>query len=294
MAKCEVMDTFPSFLTFWMEVRDEPVDVQVEGWVSRYMTEWPELLDKQLRACWACGLEWQSVARERIFVPLPDMLLPMQIAHSNLLELCEPIYATAQGVLGFEMDAIFILYVGVSGRAGWPTNFNGKPAVLFGLETIAEYGWHFLSPISEVIAHEIGHLVHIHWRKQAQRRMGSGPWWQLYSEGFAQWCEAVILGREIWTGSLDSAGDKGWLEWCKDHKVWLANEFIRRVDAGEGTEPFFDFFSVVEGRRLCGHFLGYELMRELVPDAGLRSVALMENVDSKIRDIMERIASGED
>ena len=42
-----VIGTVPEFLTFWQEVKNKPVDDQIEAWVTQYMSRWPELLAMQ-------------------------------------------------------------------------------------------------------------------------------------------------------------------------------------------------------------------------------------------------------
>jgi hypothetical protein len=96
----------------------------------------------------------------------------------------------------------FVIYVGIGCGAGWATTFGDSPAVLFGLENIAERGWEDPGTILGLVAHELGHLVHFAWRLRGGKSAGSGPWWQLYEEGFAQECESRILD----TGAVHQAG----------------------------------------------------------------------------------------
>ena len=66
MPTCEILDTFPSFLTVWHEIQDSPVNVQIDAWLDRYMSQWPELLQKQLDDYASLNEDWKMTASERI------------------------------------------------------------------------------------------------------------------------------------------------------------------------------------------------------------------------------------
>jgi hypothetical protein len=240
------------------------------------MAQWPELLEKQLESYASEGVDWRRIARERVFPFLKDRLPAMKTAHENLLGACEGIYSTAQERLGFRFDVVFVIYVGIGCGAGWGTQFEGSPAVLFGLENIAECGWSELPSIKGLAAHEIGHLVHDQWRRRNGRAARSGPWWQLYREGFAQRCEHVILGKPSWHVKSGICSED-WLSWCQKHESWLAAEYLRRVDQGESVRAFFGSWFELQGRKQCGYFLGHELIKRLGASMSLKELALLDD-----------------
>jgi hypothetical protein len=282
----KVIDTFPAFLAYWDAFRSEPVDVQVEAWATDYMARWPELLEKQVANYASEDADWRQVARERVFPFLNERLPAMRMAHENLLGGCGNVFAEAQRALGFELDVVFVIYVGVGCGAGWGTRFQDSPAVLFGLENIAECGWSRPPSITGLVAHEIGHLVHYDWRARHDLAIESGPWWQLYEEGFAQRCEHVFLGQDSWHMVSDVYG-QDWLAWCQEQKEWLAAEFLRRVAQGESVRPFFGSWYDIRGRKQCGYFLGHELIRRLECSMSLEEIALLENVGDWVRRELE-------
>jgi len=289
MTKCEIIDTFPAFLAYWTKAQNKPLDAQVETWAADYMSQWPELLEKQLDDYASQDEDWRQIARERVFPFLNDRLPAMKAAHENLLQVCAPIYSAAQEALGFESDVVFVIYIGIGCGAGWVTRFHDSPAVLFGLENVAECGWSQPPAITGLVAHEIGHLVHEHWRAQHGQAEGSGPWWQLYCEGFAQRCEHVILGRDTWHMRGGNYGDD-WLDWCQEQKSWLAAEFLRLVDERQSIRPFFGSWFEIRGRRQCGYFLGHELVRQLETSMSLKEIALLDDKDARLRRELERLA----
>ncbi len=289
MCRCDILDTFPAFLTFWAQSRLKPIDAQIEGWASEYMSQWPELLHKQVQDYASQGVDWREIARERVFPFLNDRLPAMHVAHRNLLESCPSIYSTAQKVLGFESTATFVLYVGIGCGAGWVTTLDESPAILFGLENIAECGWSGPLALTGLVAHEIGHLAHHRWRAEHGLGIGSGPWWQLYEEGFAQRCEHVILGQNTWH-QASGINEDDWLDWCQNHKGWLAVEFLRRGDAGESVRPFFGSWFDISGRKQCGYFLGHELVKELEASATLKEISLLDDTEARCRPILQQFA----
>ncbi|MCX8066522.1 MAG: hypothetical protein N3B68_01630 [Anaerolineae bacterium] len=284
MSQVAVIDTFPDFLEWWERAHGRSLEEQVEGWAAEYMAWWPELLTKQQEDYASQGLDWRQIARERVFPFLAERLPAMREAHQNMLEACELVYCRAREVLKFDGAVTFVIYVGIGCGAGWVTSLGGEPAILFGLENIAECVWGGREAVRGLVAHEMGHLVHRSWRAHNGKLTGSGSWWQLYEEGFAQYCETLLLGSENWHQAI---GCPGWLEWCWARKEWLAAKFLRTVDAGHPVNVFFGSWFEIEGMRETGYFLGYEVIRELVKDRDLRTIALLENIEGQLRPILE-------
>lgn len=288
MTPYKVVDTFPAFLAFWQKAQHQPIETQIEGWAEDYMAQWPELLAKQQEDYAGQDEDWQQIARERVFPFLERRLPAMQAAHKLLPDICADVYIRAQEVLGFDGDVVFVIYVGIGCGAGWVTTYQNSPAVLFGLENIAEEGWVQPAVLAGLVAHEMGHVVHFYWRAEEGLSEGSGPWWQLYTEGFAQRCEHVILGEDTWHMALGAKDD--WLDWCQAHKGWLAAEFLRVVDEGEPVRPFFGSWFEVRGRKQCGYFLGHEAIKRLEESAGLSEIALLSDIEASLRPELERLA----
>ena len=217
MPTCEIIDTFPVFFTFWRDVQQRPIETQIDAWLDSYMSHWPELLKKQMDDYASLKEDWRVTAVERIFPAIPERLLLIQTARDNLLEICDDVYSRCRQITGFDSDLVCIIYVGLGCGAGWATDYAGRPAILFGLENIAEEGWQERERLEGLVAHETGHLVHFEWRKKAGLANQEGAWWQLYTEGFAQRCEDLILGRPSWH-MQQSAPEKGWLKWCHGNR----------------------------------------------------------------------------
>jgi hypothetical protein len=63
---------------------------------------------------------------------------------------------------------------------------------------------------------------------------GSGPWWDLYEEGFAQRCEELISDTVVFHQATGIKGSD-WLNWCQSHKGLLAAEFLKTVAEGKSV-----------------------------------------------------------
>ncbi|MHB8105752.1 MAG: hypothetical protein ACYDG5_09510, partial [Dehalococcoidales bacterium] len=171
---------------------------------------------------------------------------------------------------------------------GWLTPYQNTPAILFGLENIAECGWSKPAGIKGLFAHEVGHLVHQQWRAHNDKTPGSGPWWQFYEEGFAQRCESLIFDTESFhqTSGI-MAGD--WFGWCRSHKSWLAAEFLKTVAAGKSVVPFFGSWFDIQGKIETGYFLGHEGIRALEKNYSIKEIALLDDPERYLRPVLERM-----
>lgn len=289
MGEFELVDTFPEFQRFWKKWRTSSTEEQIEAWAGEYMAHWPELLEKQVVCYSEEGENWRIIATEHVFPFLDGRLSDMELAHKNLLECGSTVYDEARKRLGFDFDIVQVIYSGIGCGAGWATSYQRRPAVLLGLENIAECGWIQLGTLRGLIAHEIGHLAHYQMREKAGMEIGSGPWWQLYEEGYAQRCEALVQGDQRWHMVGEPYGEN-WLQWCQQNRTGLALEFLRRVDQAESIRPFFGSWYEVMGHKQCGYFLGHEAITTLEKKLPMEEIALLERPEERLRPIVEAMA----
>ncbi len=276
MSQLQIIDIFPAFLEFWPTVRHKPLANQLDDWANIYMARWPELLKKQLDDYTALGEDWRYYAAEHIFPYLDQRLPDMITSHRQLPAICRELYPQAQEKLDLDDDLIALYYVGIGCGAGWVTTYAGKQAILFGLENVAEEGWTKNSTLRGFVAHELGHVAHFQRREQAQLATGDGPWWQLYTEGFAQWCEHLLMDELTWHMHDHQAAN--WLVWCQENRGWLASEFLRYVEEGESTRPFFGSWYNIQGYKQTGYFLGHEIVKKLAREMTLHEIALIDDM----------------
>jgi len=270
----KIIDTYDDFLTYWSFANSLDLAQQIGLWQTSYMAKYPELLEKISHSYEEEDLDWKEVAKEKVFPKLRDNLQLMHEARENALVIYGPICTKAHAVLRLDFPMTLVIYVGIGCGAGWATRYEGRPAILLGLENVAESRWHTEDGLQGLVSHEIGHLAHMAWRNEWDRFEGAeqNPSFQLYSEGFAQRCEHLILGRGAW----HQAQDDGWINWCEAHRGWLAQEFLKRM---KGLSPVRDFFGSwfdIRGRKETGYFLGHEFIRNLEKSYTVREIALLD------------------
>jgi hypothetical protein len=267
-----IIDTYEDFVTYWSSVRSAPLDRQIELWQTSYMAKYSELLEKQIRSYEDEGLDWKEVAK-RVFPRLAEHLQLMQEARENILAVYKLVCMKAYQKLKLNFDMVLVLYVGIGCGAGWATRYEGQPAILFGLENIAECEWHTKGKLRGLMAHEIGHLAHMVWRGEWElfEEMEQDPLFQLYSEGFAQRCEHEVLGKETW----HEAPNDSWVSWCEQHEGWLAKEFLKRVESHMSVRVFFGSWFDIQGRKQTGYFLGHAFIRNLEKVYTMKEIALL-------------------
>ncbi|MGD8902286.1 MAG: hypothetical protein PVI67_01845 [Anaerolineae bacterium] len=290
MPACHVIDAYPAFQELWSSIRHKTTDEQIAAWEAVTRERWPELLAMQIACYEEDGEDWRQIAREMVFPRLGGRVPGMEEAHRHLLRLCQPAYVRFRQRFGLDTDLIFVIHVGIGCGAGWTTTYQGAPAVLFDLENAAEEGWAGPEVLTGLIAHELGHVAHHHWRRQQSLPIGSGPWWQLYAEGFAQRCEHVVAGEGSWHMARTV---KGWLSWCQANEPWLAAEFLRTVEHGESVRPFFGSWFELRGWKQTGYYLGHAVIRRMETGMGLHEIALLDDIESRMRSALEAIAAAD-
>ena len=286
----EILDSFPKFLQFWEHTSGLELSAQIEAWATEYLAEYPELLEMQVADYQEQSLSWREIAAQRIFPYLPEHLPAMAEARGKLLKLLPDICQLTSERLGFNFPVTFLIYVGIGCGAGWAASYSGSPAVLFGLENIAELGWTTQEALSGLTVHELSHLAHHRWRREAGLELGEGPWWQLYEEGFAQACEVLITGT--WHETKGNVS-QDWLKACRENKSILAEEFLSRVNQGQEFRDFFGSWYDVAGIPQAGYFLGSQIMRPLIEQEGAEQTALLVDLEAALRPALEVMASSD-
>jgi hypothetical protein len=208
----------------------------------------------------------------------------MRKARRNLLKLCPEVCSKAEQSLGLDTNAYLVIYVGIGCGAGWVTTFRDRYSILFGLENIAECGWSDPEALTGLISHELGHVLHYNLRLQNGKKLGSDAWWQLYTEGFAQECEARLTAS-----AHQETEDSDWLEWCRQNKRWLAVEFIKAVNKGVPVNAFFGSWFEIDGHSETGYFLGHEVIKALAETMSFREIALLDDFERYAGEILENL-----
>jgi hypothetical protein len=267
---CRLVDTWGDFLDFWVEARLKDADAQIGLWQTRYMDKYPELLTKQVKSYEEANVKWQTIAK-RVFSRMPSRIRLMRKARDNVREVYMQVFAKASESLMLDFSVVFVIYVGIGCGAGWATTYQAQPAVLVGLENVADEKWHRKSTLEGMISHELGHLAHMAWRKEwaSFEKAEQDPLFQLYSEGFAQKCEHLILGKDSW----HMTQEKDWLYWCERNRSWLAKEFLRRLEKHLPVNDFFGSWFNIKEKKQTGYYLGLTFIRMLETTCSLKEIA---------------------
>lgn len=290
-SRLEIVDTYPDFLSCWNAAGAISVDEKLQKWRLEYMKKYPGLLQKQLEDYESHGFNWKEEARENVFPYLEERLPEMEEARKHLLDVLPAVYNRACGFFKLNPKIIAYIYVGIGCGAGWSTSLDDKPALLFGLENIAECRWNDKRSIEGLVAHESGHLFHEIIRKNTDLPLKNGPFWRLYKEGVAKWSESKLLNRESWY-EAEGLNDPEWLSWCRENLDWLAEEFLRRVEQEEPVKQFFGSWYDLKSWKQTGYFLGYRAVLQLQRGGALsnRNVLKLSNPADKLKQILKNLA----
>ena len=288
--RLEINDTYSDFLSYWREARELPIERKLEKWRSKYMADYPTLLNKQIEDYENKGFDWQQNAKNKVFPYLEERLPEMTRARGNLRKIIPVIYKRACDFFELRPSITAVIYVGTGCGAGWSTTLEGKPALLFGLENIAESGWSDSRSLEGLVTHELGHLFHERIRQNSKLSIKDGPFWRLYKEGVAKWSEFGILDRESWY-EAKGLNDPGWLDWCRENKSWLAEEFLLRVEKEKSVDQFFGSWYDLWGWKQTGYFLGYEAITNLTSSHNLTKLDIFKiaNPSEQMKQALENL-----
>ncbi len=274
---CEIVDTFPDFQIFWDEFQRSDIDELLEGYEEAYLKRWPELFKLQREGYEEYSLNWKEVAEERVLPYLKERYPLMVMARKNLLRYIPTVYERSIEKLDIDFPISFVLHVGI-GSAGWAHFYEGKRAVIHGLEMIAEEDWIDERSIKGLVAHEIGHHYHLDLREKNDVKVGDDPFWNLYEEGIAQRCEHIILEEDNW--HMKKIAD-GWQEYCEANLGDLAGKYLEWIEEGKNTNKFFGNWYDIDGYSMVGYFLGHEVIKQIQKRYELKKISSLSLADMR-------------
>ncbi len=275
-----IIDTFKDYEICFREKLDSPVEDKIDLWERCYISKYPELEKKCKDGYESKNYSWRRIAQEKVFNRTEKDFNKMTCAHRNILEAMKNINTRAEEVFNLDLDINLVLYCGLCNSAGWVDTYNGKRAVLYGIDKIAELNWHTIQKIESLISHELCHVVHFQIRGEdnlpgnVELNNYNKGIWSLYEEGFAQFFQYKLLGKEA-----DSRG-RAWIEECRINERQLKKLYLEALhDEGKGTRDFFgDWFKVLEISDV-GYFLGAELVRKLYIQYNIAYIAQLPFIE---------------
>lgn len=288
-----IWDRYSIFPSFWESIKHLPIPNQIEKWDNFYMGKWPRLRNFLKKKYKEEGQDWFTIAQEFVFPKFNENVDEFQKIGDILQDHIPNILKELKKQFKVDFEILFIIYVGIGLGAGWATEFDGKPAILFGIENAAECGWNRRKILEPLIAHELGHILHHFWRKQNNLPIFSqSPLWTLYEEGFAMRIEHRIMGYESWHEQQE---DKGWLLWCQMNQAWLSEEFLKKMmeNSQESLRPFFGSWYDIKGMKQTGYYLGHEIIKHLEKQNTLQEIAnfSLSKIERSISETLEVFAN---
>jgi len=251
-----ILDTFHAAESFLLQCCDETATNALAAW-ERYAAHYPEL---QRKCCENQGEQWREIFVAYVLPRLCEDRDKMRQAHENLLDILPPLMERCTGLFETKDTINMVIYVGLGNGAGWATEYEGSPAILFGLENIAALNWDDKLSLQYLAAHELCHLVH-------QALYGTEQWlalyesesasrhFRLYAEGFAERYQELLLSRPI----FDRYG-AGWLAWCQANHRKICSIYLKRLRECESVSDFYGNWNQVEGHSDVGYYLGREFI----------------------------------
>lgn len=234
------------------------------------------------------SLTWKEVAKKKVLPYLEERYPLMVEARKNLLKYIPIIYDKAVKKLNIDFPISFVLHVGI-GSAGWAHFYDGKRAVLLGLEMIAEENWVDEKSIKGLVAHEIGHHYHLNLRENNDLERGESSFWDLYEEGIAQRCEHIVLDKNSW--HMKNIADD-WLDYCKDNNDKLAKKYLDWIEKDKNTNEFFGNWYDIDGYSMVGYYLGHEVIKYLEKSYGLDEISIfsLERIEYEVKGALKIIS----
>ncbi len=196
------------------------------------------------------------------------------IIHNNFAEISQNLSQRIQDAFGVQLEVDLILYLGLCNGAGWATELDGRPVVLFGMEKIIELAWDDKKDMIGLVYHELGHI----WHRQVRNRetilenQRDKALWQLYSEGVAMFFEQKLCGdMDFYHQDTES-----WLNWCIANRRSLFVEYYTRLVSDRSVRDFFGDWNAFQGKTDVGYYLGCELVKSFQKELSLNAIANLE------------------
>ncbi|MBR6376402.1 MAG: hypothetical protein IKS05_01400 [Oscillospiraceae bacterium] len=159
--------------------------------------------------------------------------------------------------------AELVLYLGLCSGAGWVTEIDRKPVVLFGIEKIMELNWQGENAMIGLVYHELGHVYQDCFGvlRREPVAMEEQLLWQLFTEGVAMVFEQEIAGSPDYFHQYDPA----WQQWCGENLGRLKRAFAGDLPTmTHENQRYFGDWVRFEGRGDTGYYLGARFVRFLM------------------------------
>lgn len=290
-----LIDTYKDLVNYCEKYKDESIKYMINGWLNEYISTYPELRDKCINNYKEEGFDWYKIALKKIFPSVKNNYKMFKQAHKNIIKQYKYVIEKFKNVFSIDIDINIVIYLGLGNGAGWATYYQGLPSVLLGLENIVDLNWVDEDTIYALISHELCHLAHESIRgknngiiimEQKLKHNSDIALWNLYEEGFAQRCEQLIIGKEIY----HQKEGHNWHKWCIYNKHKLCQLYLKCIEENKPVKKFYGTWYSIEGYSETGYFLGCEFIKELQHNMNIREIALLdfEKIKQLVTDYLKR------
>jgi len=260
--KLNILDTFPKIKDY----KNNNPSFSLETWKNYADSISPSLYKK-------CFINAKDYDFEKEVIPILNDALynhfdRTESAHNSITEIVKGLSGRISKLFSLDLDINIIFYLGLCNGAGWATTLDNKQTILLGAEKISELKWHDSDTISDLICHEIAHLIHFALRGDISKPEQSV--WQLYSEGFA-----TRYSQKIYKEGFYSQNQNGWLDFCMNQNTEIKNEYLFRLKNHKNTSGFFGDWNSVMGQSDLGYYLGCEFIRHLEKTKSATKIACL-------------------
>ena len=276
-----IIDAFKDFKEGFENNLEISTEEKIKLWEKIYNDKYPLLIKKCKEDYINDGYEWENIAKTMVFNKTKENFPKMIEAYENIKIAIDKINYKVERLFNQKLDINIIIYAGLCNSAGWVDEYDNKKAILYGIDKIAELNWHKMSKIDSLVAHELSHVIHFEIREENNiiddyEEMSDYGIWRLYVEGFAQFIQNKLIGKE-----KDPRGIE-WINECRKNIKRLKELYLKALyDKEKGTKDFFgDWHKVLEISDV-GYYLGQDFIENLNEKYDIYEIVLLELKDVK-------------
>ena len=255
----------PDFLAFWEQARDKPIEEQERLWVALYESPHRELLEIYFTFFGSRAHLTPALPRYDTVVPTIRRMSP---AVERLIQTMEPRCGELFALP--EMDAAYVLMVGVFDSDSWSTSWRGRATSFLAMEAESNSRLHNLEI---TIAHEAAHGYHKACRPDYHSGMIIGG--EVFAEGLAILVSTVISpgtdeAAYLWPGgemTRHGQSSAEWLAECDGRMDLLRQSILQDLERSDPESQSLYFRMHDQPQHpipaRAGYVVGYRAIQQL-------------------------------
>lgn len=301
---------FESFINTKSNITTEDI---LGFWENNYVKDTDmEIYKIQKNSYKEYDMTFRDYPFKNVFPHFISDLEKMKEAAYNLKQVLDNAQKKIDNIIEGDGEIYIIIYVGAGTGAGHVTKYKNRPAMLFGLENIANLNWHNIKTLKGLVFHELGHVIHMIEREKncpkltktdKESKYGEKNeenvlekyenliWFRLYEEGIAQRFEHLLQGKETWhmDDQITEDGTSQWKSWIDDNYNYICNTFYNRVL--NENHKLSDLFGSdrensdcnFHGKIQVGYYIGAQMIKEWQKSLSLKKIMKLPEKDIKER-----------